>query len=292
MSDGFLAAANARSGDKTPLKKAPMLVRHATNREGEDLAEPLPADLDLHKAKITLYGFDLSPPCTKVKTLFNFYGVEYAFLSAQPGTKPDGLPDPTYGKVPKLVIEHAGETRQINDSAVIFRALSPFLTGEPLNAAQVELEKDNNILGFMGALEKETASSYRGIVRATWAMTANWTGTLSTYLVRPWMPYAVGLLSLPAFALFSTVAPHGKHGSSLHFGAKFRAALGEQAFFHGAKVGPLDLSLYGTLKTFVTMDSPYAIAVLDKCELRAWFERVDAAVEAIKPLTFTMGASV
>jgi hypothetical protein len=66
------------------------------------------------------------------------------------------------GKVPKLVVDG----RQINDSAVIVRTLAPLLSGEPLDAGIVELEKLNNVAGLIGALEKETASSYWGIAAA------------------------------------------------------------------------------------------------------------------------------
>jgi hypothetical protein len=50
----------------------PVLKRQNTNREGEDLQEPLTLDaLTAAKeaGKITLYGFIESPPCWKVKVL-------------------------------------------------------------------------------------------------------------------------------------------------------------------------------------------------------------------------------
>ncbi len=52
----------------------PTLTRQNTNREGEDLPEPLKiADLKaLQNAKVTLYQFDESPPCWKVRALLPY----------------------------------------------------------------------------------------------------------------------------------------------------------------------------------------------------------------------------
>ena len=119
------------------------LQRRATNAEGEDLAEPLPADLDLKAAKVVLFGFDASPPTIKVKALLHYYGIPYKYVVTMPGQKQEGL-DGGYTKVPKLVIDN----RQINDSAVIFRTLAPLLAGAALTPAQVALESDNNVRGL------------------------------------------------------------------------------------------------------------------------------------------------
>lgn len=260
-------------------KDAPTLQRHASNREGEDLAEPLPKDLDLHKAKIIMYGFDLSPPCIKVRALLSYYGVKYELIKAMPAASVDGL-DNSYRKVPKLLIDD----RQINDSAVIFRSLAPFLTGSPLTAAQIELEKDNNVKGLMGALELETATSYFGIVRALQGYTADSQSTAFKYLVRPWMPYAVGFLApLPWTITKFATPPHGRDGSAVSYGHKYAAALGDAKFFHGKEIGPVDLSIYGTLKLFVDYRTPAAMAVLD-AGLSDWFGRMEEAFKSKEPI--------
>ena len=290
MSSSFLDAANARASAKEPLapvkvmldKKPVMLKRQMTNREGEDLAEPLPKDLDLKKEKIKLYGFDFSPPCMKVRVLLNYYGIPYEWIQAMPGQKKDDLDD-SYKKVPKLVI---GE-RQINDSAVIFRTLAPFLTGSPMTQSEILLEKDNNIRGFLGALEKETASSYYGIVCASSSFMASWSTTTGK-LARPVLPYVLGLVAPLPWALFKFVAPHGRDGTSMEFGKRYQAALGDKKYFSGEAIGPLDLSLYGTFKCFGYFNSPPAAAVLKECGLKEWYERCDAAVNAVKPIEVSM----
>ena len=110
-----------------------VLTRSASNREGEDLA-PLPADLKIHSAKVSLYEFNQSPPCWKVRALLHYYGVEYESIVTYPGSKVEGL-DNAYAKIPKLTIDDI----QVNDSAVIYRTLAPLLAGEPLTEKQIEV---------------------------------------------------------------------------------------------------------------------------------------------------------
>ena len=259
----------------------PTLTKHASNLEGEDLSEPLDVTSleELRRAKVTLFEFDQSPPCWKVRALLHYYEIPYTSVTAYPGQKVEGLDD-QYKKIPKLVIND----KQINDSAVVFRTLSPLITGEKLSAREVELEKRNNISGLLGALEKETISSFSGIVAATRELTSSWR-SWSFSLIKPVLPFVAGAVVLPLGTLAAMRMPHGKDGPSLEHGRAFREALGEQPFFHGASLGPLDLSLYGTMACFIKMfAAPQAHAVLDTCDLRAWYERCDEAVGAVRPL--------
>ena len=139
--------------------------------------------------------------------------------------------------------------------------------------------------GLSGALEYETAASYWGLTRAVQSYWRDSTYT-TTALVKPWLPYLMGLAFPLPWAVFNiSGAPHGRDGNSQFFGRRFRAALGDATFFHGSDApGPLDLSLYGTLKCFTRLGSPPTAAVLDKCELRAWYERMEKAVDARRPI--------
>lgn len=265
------------------MSKQPVLTRTASNREGEDLPasdlEALRAIKDFKSADVTLYQFDQSPPCWKVRALLHYYCIPYKSVTAYPGAKVEGL-DNTYQKIPKLVINGT----QINDSAVVYRALVPLLTGAPLTADQVELEKRNNIRGLLGALEKETASSFFGLRNAVRELTKD-ANSWAYALLKPVVPYAVGLIFPLALVAFRRL-PHGKDGTSLEHGKVYQQALGDAKFFHGEELGPLDLSLYGTFACFEgAFASPAATAVLDECGLREWYARCDAKVKAVRPLT-------
>ena len=259
------------------------MERQLSNREGEDLPEgALPPDLDLKTADIVYYGFPLSPPCTKIRALLNFYGIPYKVVDAQPNQKKEGLPDDSYGKVPKIVVNGI----QINDSAVIYRTLVPYLTGKKLTKEEAELEANNNVRGLMGALELESFSQYSGIVGAVRSGLKLMGPSEETRLgyafsyVAPIVPYGLGLIwPLPWLVKLAGIAPHGKDGPALEHGKKWRDALGSQKYFHGETLGPLDLSLYGTMKTFLQMHSPVADAVLEECGLAYWYARVDAAFD-------------
>ena len=245
-----------------PAPKVSPPASKASNCEGEDVA--LPAQLSLKGAQITLFEFSLSPPCAKVRALLHFYRIPYTSSVTLPNAKKEGL-DPSYGKVPRLLIDGI----QINDSEVIFRALSPLLAGAPLTPSQAALEKDNNIRGLMGALERESFGSFFGIAGAASAgldaMLPTWQASpLWSYVGKPAIAFSAGLLWPVPYAVLGRVTPHGAAGDSLKFGHRFRGALGLGPFFHGSSIGPLDLSLYGTLKSFVHMASPVSSGHLNR----------------------------
>jgi len=228
----------------------------------------LPADLQ--KAVIKLYGMAWSPPCCKVTALLHYYKVPFTVVPSSPHQKHDDLPDSSYGLIPKLVVDGI----QINDSAVIVAQLASLLEGSPMTEKQEELEKRNNITGLLGALEKETASSYFGIVNAVSYGISGWGSTYTGYLVKPFLPYVAGFLApLPRLAM--RFMPHGRDGPSISHAKVYREALGAEPYFHGTAPGPLDISLYGGIKCFVLFGSPSAAAMLDEGGLREWYTRCD-----------------
>ena len=48
----------------------------------------------------------------------------------------------------------------------------------------------------------------------------------------------------------------------------------------GDAPGPLDITMYGSLACFLALGSPPTRAVLDECDLAAWFERTERAYSA------------
>ena len=113
-------------------------------------------------------------------------------------------------------------------------------------------------------------------------MTSDW-NSWTFAPMKPVLPYLAGFLS-PLPKLIFMRAPHGKDGSSLEHGKVYQEALGESKYFHGEKLGPLDLSLFGTFACFLYLGSPQANQVLDECRLRKWYERCDAEVKAKRPM--------
>ena len=163
-------------------------------------------------------------------------------------------------------------------------AVAPLLTGKELTKEQIALENRNNIAGLLGALEKESISSFSGISCAVRTLTSRW-NSYSYALLKPVVPYAAALLVAPLGKLLAMRMPHGKDGPSLEHGRVYREALGANPFFHGEELGPLDLSLYGTFACFLeVLGAPAAVEVLDTCDLRSWYERCDQRVKAIRPL--------
>ena len=81
-------ALDARTAATQTAMSKPVLKKQATNKEGEDLAEPLPAELQtiegLRAADVKVYGAAFSPPCWKVWALLNYYGVPFEKVEAQP----------------------------------------------------------------------------------------------------------------------------------------------------------------------------------------------------------------
>lgn len=81
----------ARARSMSAQKPPPPLKRRASNKEGEDLAEPLPADLNLKTASIQLFQFNFSPPCAKVRALLHYYGVPFESVTTQPHQHRDDI---------------------------------------------------------------------------------------------------------------------------------------------------------------------------------------------------------
>ena len=80
------------------------LTRAASNREGEDLQTPLAIE-DLASAKVTLYQFNESPPCWKVRALLHYYKVEFESVVAA-----------VYAASDVVLEEHFKKSREVVDS--------------------------------------------------------------------------------------------------------------------------------------------------------------------------------
>jgi len=123
-------------------------VRILNGKEKEDLIEELPASWTKPGSlgKVLLYQNPVSPPCVKLRLIFEFYGVDYQCMQ---GKKKDS----EYKKIPVIVFNNV----QINDSFVIVKSLAKVLDGEPLTPALLELE-EMTTYGVMIAMEARVAN--------------------------------------------------------------------------------------------------------------------------------------
>lgn len=212
------------------METAP-LVPKVTNKEGEDLSEPLPKNWDLSALKsgspeIVLYGQRISPPCCKLRFMLNYYNVPFKSVD---GKKPDS----DYTKIPVLDI---GD-RQINDSYIIVKNLAPMLQGRKLTEQEEYLEKKITF-EIMVALERDCASSVHdlcGCACLAGGMICCALGTLSPIIaccIGPRMFKDKGLSSLE------------------DYNAYLAAELGAKPFFGGSEPSIVDVSLFGVMFPF------------------------------------------
>mmetsp|Transcript_141461 Transcript_141461/g.439695 ORF Transcript_141461/g.439695 Transcript_141461/m.439695 type:complete len:238 (+) Transcript_141461:99-812(+) len=234
-----------------------------SNNEGEDLAEPLPKDWDLGKLKtleVKLYGMKISPPCCKIRFLLNYYKV--------PFTEVDGKkPESEYKKVPVLDIAD----RQINDSYIIVKSLSPILQGRPLTEREVQIEHMLTF-GIMLALEKATASSCCSLCGCAGLMGGG----------------KGCLLRFAACFIACCVGPSMMKGKTLkslpEYSESLKEHLGSQTFFGGSEPSIIDASLYGTIAPFEMAGANCVDMLLGDISspLRRWFDAMAGKAAGIK----------
>eukprot|EP00747_Dinoflagellata_sp_TGD_P184735 gnl/TRDRNA2_/TRDRNA2_40644_c0_seq1.p2 gnl/TRDRNA2_/TRDRNA2_40644_c0~~gnl/TRDRNA2_/TRDRNA2_40644_c0_seq1.p2 ORF type:complete len:247 (+),score=54.07 gnl/TRDRNA2_/TRDRNA2_40644_c0_seq1:92-832(+) len=233
-----------------------------TNREGEDLAEPLPATWDLQKLRempVTLYGMKISPPCCKIRFLLTYYKVPFAHVQGQkPGTD--------YKKIPVLDIAD----RQINDSFIMVKSLAPILQGRPLREEELDLEKQV-AFGLMVALEREAAGSISDMWGCGGLM-----GGGSGCVLRAAAPCIVCCVS-------RSIGKDRPLLSLREYADLLRMHLGASSFFGGGEPSIVDVSLFGTLLAFVRAGNSCVERLFGPSDdkLRAWHTRMQKRCEDI-----------
>ena len=95
---------------------------------------------------VVLYNTQLSPPCTKIRTIFQYHNVKFSKID---GAKKDS----DYKKIPVLMLNGV----QINDSFIMVKNLSPILYGKPLTEDEIKFEEEMTF-GLMVALESQLAA--------------------------------------------------------------------------------------------------------------------------------------
>lgn len=224
-----------------------------TNEEREDLQEPLnftPEQL----RKVILYQTEMSPPCTKIKTMLTYFRIPFEVREGK-------HPTSDYKKIPVLELND----RQINDSHVIMKNLTEILIGVPMTPEEVSWER-RITYEFQPAFEVELLGNRRDFAKL-WSRATDFIGGWQTSVIGSVTPI---LYEVYGF-LFKQRYPEMQLPSS-SFGKDFRAELGDRLFFHGDQPGPIDLSLYGTYSYFT--DCTSADRFLSSSGLEEWHERM------------------
>lgn len=248
------------------MAEQPLLPK-VTNKEGEDLAEPLPKSWNLKalktgSPKVVLYGASVSPPCCKIRFMLNYYGVPF---ESKNGKKPDS----DYTKIPVLDI---GD-RQINDSYIVVKNLAPILQGRRLTEQEEKLEKKITF-ELMIALERDCASSVRdlcGCASLAGGMTGCGLAAIAPIVaccIGPNIGKDKGLVGLEDYNSYLTTE------------------LGTKPFFGGSEPTVIDVSMFGVMVPFEASGSS-ALKVLlggTGTPLSKWFESMHEKSSGVKSI--------
>jgi len=229
------------------------------NKEGEDLAEPLPSEWqrpeDLAKQVVTMHNWNASAPCAKIRAIMRFYNVPLGLIW--------GKSSGPYKKLPVLKV---GD-RQINDSHVIVKSLAPALIGRALSAAEVECERDTLTHGMQLTFEAEALATAEDLRKLSsnvdvWGvptLTSIFADLISPVMSRGW------------------ARRHPNLEPAVHSARAFKRAFpADTLFYHGAAPGLLDVAAYGTLLLFVEPGMGFARRALAEAGLEAWYAKMRA----------------
>ena len=236
------------------------------NREGEDLATPLPWTAKGELAGVVLYGELLSPPSAKIRALLCFYGVPFA-------VGPQHKPGSTYRKRPILDIGVGAAARQVNDSAIIFKNVAPILCGAPLDerTRRMDAHFTND---FMLALEAEAFGEGTEAELGRFILQDFW-------ITSPCVWWVVSKLAGMRILRGIAKGVRRKHPAlrpATAYLSEFKAGFADgAAFWHGDAPGPLDIATFGLVFAFVEPDVRVVRDAIAAAGLVQWYAAVRAA---------------
>jgi len=194
----------------------------------------------------------VSPPCAKLRMLFEFYKVDYqCWKGKRKGSE--------YKKVPTTVINGL----QINDSFIVVKSLARILDGKPLTPELVQLE-EMGTYGVMIALEVAVANDSNEFSKC---------GPLIG------MPCLVSCFSccIPTCAGRSMAKKNSHLLTLKEYKDKYAEALKGKQYFHGDKAGVVDVSLCGILAPFDTAGIKYVTELVGSDgPVAEWYQRMKA----------------
>lgn len=237
------------SAEATPLNPKPQ-----QNNEWEMPSWPIPASWTsaaaMEKEGVVLFGTSMSPPCKKIITILDAYGIKY--------TMHNNKPKEGYRKMPILWV---GEY-QINDSSIITQVLAKVLDKE----FSQDLETDTT-KGLMMSLEADAASS-AGNMHKCGKSVGGCVGFILGFLCCCIIP------CLPAKDKIRNLYPGYSNLSMAEHGVKYNALLVSKKtpFFAGDSAGVNDWSIFGVLKGFGDASTSGFEDFVAQKELSTWYK--------------------
>ncbi|XP_067398181.1 prostaglandin E synthase 2 isoform X3 [Emydura macquarii macquarii] len=104
-------------------------------RAQEHLAEQQAAELPADSLQLTLYQYKTCPFCSKVRAFLDYHGVPYEIVEVNPVMRKE-IKFSSYRKVPILLV-HAGNTLQLNDSSVIISAMKTYFASRKKSLEEI-----------------------------------------------------------------------------------------------------------------------------------------------------------
>mmetsp|Transcript_11448 Transcript_11448/g.14165 ORF Transcript_11448/g.14165 Transcript_11448/m.14165 type:complete len:268 (+) Transcript_11448:66-869(+) len=256
-----------------------MPLEDGTNAEGEDLAKPLPSHWTKENINITLYGSLASPPACRIRALLELAGKPYERKS---GFAPKTKTSYSYRKIPVVFVSDGKETRQINDSHIIYKNLTPILfpaSGVGGVVAEGDLAIDKEVTyGLMLSCEKEAFSSRDCLNK--FIEVAGLTG-VSGFLLRNLLPS-----SFAKGAAEKIAAKNPDMKAPLEYYKDLKSELEKRGtpFFAGDEVGALDASVYGAMCVWTAggeKNMGFAEEALKKAGLESWYGKVKEKIPGV-----------
>jgi len=249
-------------GSIADLNSADMLP-DGSNPEGVDPLPPLNWKTKEDLTDVRLVYMPHSPPCVKVRLHLAFNGVAFTTMSPAEFKKQSAH----YKKVPAIFVAK----RQINDSFIITKYLTPLLYGTDVDAVW-----DAKITyGLQLAMEIEAfEDSTNWPTLVTFAGYPSFVGFLTWFI--PLKKAAAGIRARRAEkdGRFGPLRPAEEYMS------EFRAALGERPFLGGEQPGSVDVSLYATIITWEAV--PLVKRMLRVSDLQdGWWQRMKARMPSL-----------
>jgi len=233
-----------------------------SNREGEmpSFAIPWTSVDDLNAAGVVLHSGHVSPPSCKIRVLLNYYKVKYTIIQGKKN-------DSEYKKVPVICI---GD-KQINDSFIIIRVLSPILQGQEMTEEEVGIEKMTTS-ELMLAMEADVMDNCVELCKCGKQLGC--------------CPGSLLMMLAPCICCCASKkirAAHPNLQSVQSYASKYNNILKTKGtpFFHGQEAGVVDIALFGLFEPFRNAGNEIFDVVMMQTELFQWHKRLAASVPSI-----------